>query len=206
MLFVLFSLQTLISDLDKLLACDNNFLLGFWTNASRAWADDSVTPGETSLLGFNALNQITSWGPTLQINDYAAKNGWSGLVGDYYGKRWGLYIEALINATATGVPPDWDAFGALASAFEENWGQTNALTTFPTAASGTKPTAAVAAALAKYAPLSPGPSWTAIVNTDAVAPPPGPWPSVWTKLGDNVVAIGSDCPFLVHVRKCCVLG
>lgn len=188
----------LIVDLDALLAADANFLLGFWLNASRAWAD-AGTPGEAELLGFNALNQITSWGPSLQINDYAAKNGWSGLVSGYYRARWALFGTYLVNATVTGAPPDWDAFATAANALEEGWGGANALADFPTSASGAKPSALAAAALSKYAPPTPGAGWTAVPDTDAANPPPGPWPAVWSKLGDNVVAIGNDCPFLVHV-------
>ena len=145
------------------------------------------------------LSQITSWCPTLQINDYAAKNGWSGLVESYYLARWSLYGSYLVNATITGIPPDWGAFSTAADALEVGWGSANALVDFPTAASGAPPSTTAAAVLAKYAPVAPGPGWTAYPNTDAANPPPGPWPSVWTKLGDNVVAIGPDCPFLVHV-------
>lgn len=33
-------------------------------------------------------------GPSGQINDYAAKH-WQGLMGDYYGDRWDLWISYL---------------------------------------------------------------------------------------------------------------
>lgn len=44
-----------------LLAADPNFLLGFWTESARAWANASLA-GEEQLLLFNALNQVSSRG------------------------------------------------------------------------------------------------------------------------------------------------
>jgi len=78
--------QGLILDLDALLAADANFLLGFWLNASRGVGLRRGALGAAAL-GFNALNQITSWGPSLQINDHAAKNGVSSDAGPAAGGR-----------------------------------------------------------------------------------------------------------------------
>lgn len=50
---------------------------------------------------FNARNQVTLWGPTGQINDYAAKH-WQGLMGDYYGRRWKLFVSYLLDVRGTG--------------------------------------------------------------------------------------------------------
>jgi len=55
------------------------------------------------LLRFNSLNQITLWGPTGEIIDYATKQ-WSGLVSNYYKPRWVLFISHLNDSLATGKP------------------------------------------------------------------------------------------------------
>ncbi|XP_048255623.1 alpha-N-acetylglucosaminidase-like [Haliotis rufescens] len=87
----------LLSDLDTLLATDVHFLLGAWTgdaarHFSSAW--------EKALYDFNSRNQVTLWGPTGQIMDYACKM-WSGLINRYYKPRWQLFINTLINCTQT---------------------------------------------------------------------------------------------------------
>lgn len=46
--------------MDKLLGSNINFLLGNWVEGAVAWAKD---PSEIPGLRFNALNQITLWGP-----------------------------------------------------------------------------------------------------------------------------------------------
>ena len=81
----------LIADVDKLLGTNTNYLLGHWIATARAMG---TTAADQNLLEFNARNQITLWGPTGQINDYAAK-AWNGLVGDYYKGRWSLFIGML---------------------------------------------------------------------------------------------------------------
>lgn len=94
--------------MDKLLGSNINFLLGNWVEGAVAWAKD---PSEIPGLRFNALNQITLWGPDGQstcvlcstrfahlqtVNDYAAKH-WSELVGDYYFGRWSLLLDRLLG-------------------------------------------------------------------------------------------------------------
>jgi len=73
----------LIIDLDNLLGTNINYLLGQWLADAQSWAQ---TPFERDLNQFNALNQLTLWGPNGEINDYAAKE-WSGLVKSYYLER-----------------------------------------------------------------------------------------------------------------------
>ena len=54
----------------------------------------SKNPEEKSFYEFNACNQVTLWGPDGQLLDYAAKQ-WSGLISQYYGKRWELFFDTL---------------------------------------------------------------------------------------------------------------
>lgn len=81
----------LLNDLDLLLATHNDFLLGNFLEAAKARAFDDA---ERKQLEFNARNQITLWGPSGQINDYATKQ-WSGIVKDYFRPRWSLFFDQL---------------------------------------------------------------------------------------------------------------
>merc|ERR1712154_163745 len=45
---------------------------------------------------YNARNQLTVWGPTGQIMDYATKQ-WSGLIADYCQARWEFFSKWLVN-------------------------------------------------------------------------------------------------------------
>jgi len=89
----------LIDDYDRVLSTDTNFMLGQWIAWARTWG---ASDAEKDWLEFNARNQITLWGPTGQINDYAKKD-WGGLVRGYYKKRWNVCIEQ-----AKTQAPTWD--------------------------------------------------------------------------------------------------
>ncbi|XP_046550254.1 alpha-N-acetylglucosaminidase-like [Haliotis rubra] len=97
----------LLSDLDTLLATDVHFLLGTWTSdAARHFS----TPQEKALYDYNSRNQVTLWGPSGQIMDYACKM-WSGLINRYYKPRWQLFINTLINCTETKTTFDSGVYG-----------------------------------------------------------------------------------------------
>lgn len=99
-------LLTLISDWDRLLATHEAFLLGTWLEDAKLWANDT---GEEQLYNFNARNQLTLWGPSGQIDDYAAKN-WAGLVGGYYSPRWQLLTDYMSSSIESGLPFDIEAY------------------------------------------------------------------------------------------------
>ncbi|KAK9320025.1 tim-barrel domain-containing protein [Lipomyces orientalis] len=77
---------------DSVLYTDVNFLLGSWIARARALADGNDTIAD--YYEFEARNQITLWGPTGQINNYASKQ-WGGLVGSYYLPQWQMFVETL---------------------------------------------------------------------------------------------------------------
>ncbi|XP_046550249.1 alpha-N-acetylglucosaminidase-like isoform X2 [Haliotis rubra] len=121
----------LLSDLDTLLASDGHFLLGKWTEAARKF---SLDVNDTILYDLNSRNQVTLWGPTGQIRDYAAKQ-WSGLINKYYKPRWQLFVDSLVNSTKTGKPfnnveYDQAAFSTVELPFS------NDHTSFPTTVTG----------------------------------------------------------------------
>lgn len=105
---------TLLTDLDDVLVASNNshFSLASWFASAQRWAavnetDSTYSIGAnetqaqiTSYYEYNALNQVTLWGPTGQINDYASKQ-WAGLVGGYYRQRWQLFMDFTLNSTTS---------------------------------------------------------------------------------------------------------
>ena len=64
------TILSLIEDWDALLNTNVHFLLGPWIRDARQWGE---TVEEQDWLEFNARNQITLWGPTGEIADYASK-------------------------------------------------------------------------------------------------------------------------------------
>ncbi|XP_063708712.1 alpha-N-acetylglucosaminidase-like [Culicoides brevitarsis] len=83
----------MISDMDRILSCNENFLLGTWLEKATS------IPGDEN--EYNARNQITLWGPRGEISNYAMKQ-WAGLVQDYVYPRWKLFWDELNKAIDEG--------------------------------------------------------------------------------------------------------
>jgi alpha-N-acetylglucosaminidase len=107
----------LIRDLDELLATNEEFLLGRWTEDATRWG---ATDAERAKLEWNARNIITRWGPGPALPDYAWKE-WSGLLTGYYGKRWEIFFRRQQEALDSGKPFDQGACRAEIARFEEAW-------------------------------------------------------------------------------------
>ncbi|KAF7561562.1 hypothetical protein G7046_g2577 [Stylonectria norvegica] len=86
-------ISELLAALDSVLATDKSFRLSTWTDAARASANDTKM---ADFFEYNARNQLTLWGPTGQIRDYASKQ-WAGLVGDFYLPRWQRFVDYLLD-------------------------------------------------------------------------------------------------------------
>lgn len=84
----------LLDDLDSLLGTHKDFLLGTFLEGAKALASNEA---ERKRFEFNARNQITLWGPSGQIVDYATKQ-WNGIVKDYFQPRWLLFFKELQNS------------------------------------------------------------------------------------------------------------
>lgn len=124
------ALIQILSDIDTILATNQNYLLGVWTERARSWATNE---DEKRLYEFNARNQITLWGPNGEINDYASKE-WAGLVGTYYRPRWQIFVAYLFDSITKGTVIDPSKYAADLLLWEQRWNnQTNA---FPSQASG----------------------------------------------------------------------
>lgn len=130
----------LLSDLDSLLLNSGvpYFSLSTWIGKARAWAmpetgnssshiSNVTAPSQTAALyEYNARNQITLWGPTGEITDYASRQ-WGGLIGSYYLRRWGLFINHTKPISGIGSAAPWngenEALSSALLAFEEHWNQ-----------------------------------------------------------------------------------
>ncbi|KAI8024740.1 Alpha-N-acetylglucosaminidase [Camellia lanceoleosa] len=91
--------KQLIKDIDKLLAADDNFLLGTWLESAKKLA---LNPSEMRQYEWNARTQVTMWFDTTKSNqsklhDYANKF-WSGLLEGYYLPRASTYFSHLLNS------------------------------------------------------------------------------------------------------------
>lgn len=111
-------LLDLIGELDELLATRRELLLGRWEADASRWA---TTEEELYLYQWNARNQITLWGDRDSVlHEYAHKQ-WSGLMRDFYGARWRLFVEHLDAALAANKPFDEAGFEKFIRQWEETW-------------------------------------------------------------------------------------
>lgn len=114
---------TLINDVDRLLATNEDFMLGRWTSLARSNAGSGVAPSWSypnyadagynadftsgaDWTEWNARKLITTWGYTAQCNtgrlrDYSQRE-WSGLLKDFYLPRWQKYFTQLKSGTNIG--------------------------------------------------------------------------------------------------------
>lgn len=83
----------LMDDMDKLLGCRTEFLLGKWIADARKMG---TTTQEKDYFEQNARNILTSWSMENNyphLNDYACRQ-WNGLIKGLYIPRWKAYFEA----------------------------------------------------------------------------------------------------------------
>jgi alpha-N-acetylglucosaminidase len=92
----------LIRDLDELTGTRREWLLGVWLTDARSWGS---TPAEKDLCERNARELLTTWTRSDNITDYANRQ-WNGLLGDFYYHRWAMWLDALNDSLARGVPLD----------------------------------------------------------------------------------------------------
>jgi alpha-N-acetylglucosaminidase len=111
-------MNTLILDIDRLLACDDQFLLGTWLEDAKRW---SKTDWERKHYEWNARTLITLWGPSFRLDDYA-KRQWAGMFRDYYARRWQLFCEELDKSLAANKEWDAEAFNDKLFEFQSAWG------------------------------------------------------------------------------------
>ncbi|BFY99943.1 hypothetical protein BsWGS_02983 [Bradybaena similaris] len=101
------ALTSLLTDMDILLASNEHFLVGHWIADAKSWANST---NDSLLFEYNARNQITLWGPSGEIHDYASKQ-WSGVTADYYIPRWQFFTQWLIQLIQNDTEWDDNVFG-----------------------------------------------------------------------------------------------
>lgn len=112
----------LIRDIDRLLATDDNFLLGTWLESAKSLASN---PREIRQYEWNARTQITMWFDTTETNqsklhDYANKF-WSGLLEDYYLPRASTYFDHLGKALRENGTFNLDAWRREWISYSNKW-------------------------------------------------------------------------------------
>src|SRR5439155_5496019 len=90
----------LIRDMDELAGTRREFLLGTWLSEARSWG---ATPSEQDQCERNARELLTVWTDLDNITDYSNRQ-WNGLLGEFYFHRWQMWLEALNDSLARGVP------------------------------------------------------------------------------------------------------
>jgi len=108
----------LITDMDKLLATQKDFLLGTWLNGARRWG---TTVEEKNLYEKNARNLITLWGDkNSTLREYSCRQ-WSGLLNGFYKKRWERFFAYVIDQMKNHQPVDEKVFDNRIKEWEWNW-------------------------------------------------------------------------------------
>jgi alpha-N-acetylglucosaminidase len=113
-------MMQIIHDMDALLATNSSFLLGKWINDARAMGGNEA---EKQYFEHDARLILATWGQEgSELTDYANRN-LSGMLNDYYGKRWAMFIADVTTAVKTNKAFDQKAFDKKSNAFEWNWSQ-----------------------------------------------------------------------------------
>jgi alpha-N-acetylglucosaminidase len=108
----------IITDLDSLLATRKDFLLGQWISDARSFGNSS---DEKALYELNARDLITLWGDANSpLHEYSCRQ-WSGLLNDFYKRRWQKFFEMTTNSLESGKEFDPVAFGKYISNWEWQW-------------------------------------------------------------------------------------
>ena len=90
----------LLKDVDLLLRTRSEFNFNKWITQARSWGD---TEEEKNLLERDASSLVTIWGADgdSHIFDYSWRE-WTGLIGNYYLKRWEMFYSMLSDCLNEG--------------------------------------------------------------------------------------------------------
>jgi alpha-N-acetylglucosaminidase len=109
------NLTSLLTTLDTVLSTNPAFSLSTWISAARSLTSNTTI---ANFYEYNARNQITLWGPTGQIDDYASKS-WGGLVSGYYIPRWEIFVNYLMGTEVAAY--NTTTLNALLLQWGETW-------------------------------------------------------------------------------------
>lgn len=138
-------MDELINDIDRQLATNSEFLLGAWLERAKRWGH---TQDEKKQYEWNARKIISVWAFDGELNDYAAKQ-WSGMMRDYYGRRWRHFYKSIDKSLADGTKWDSRHYTDDLLRLQEDW--TRETTAFPAHTSAEDPVVVAKSLYEKYA-------------------------------------------------------
>ncbi|MEZ7507875.1 alpha-N-acetylglucosaminidase [Cloacibacterium sp. Arc13] len=110
----------IIHDIDELLASNPNYLVGKWIADARAMTDIEQ---EKAYYERDARKIISVWGEKgRDLNDYANRSV-AGLMKDYYGGRWKIFIDEAILAVEQGRNADEKLILERVNQFSWDWSE-----------------------------------------------------------------------------------
>lgn len=110
----------LIYDIDELLASNQNYLVGKWIEEAKAMTD---IPNEKAYYEKDARKIITVWGEkSRDLNDYGNRSI-AGLMKDYYGGRWKIFIDESMKAVENNNPADEKEILEKVNQFSWDWSE-----------------------------------------------------------------------------------
>ena len=110
----------IIDDIDELLASNPNYLVGKWIADARAMTDIEQ---EKAYYERDARKIISVWGEKgRDLNDYANRSV-AGLMKDYYGGRWKIFIDEAILAVEQGRNADEQLILERVNQFSWDWSE-----------------------------------------------------------------------------------
>jgi alpha-N-acetylglucosaminidase len=109
----------LIDDLDRLMATQQNFLLGKWITDARSQGENQ---DEKDLYELNARNLLTLWHGKehVTLQDYANRH-WSGLLKSFYKPRWERFFSYARKKLEQQKEMDMETFGRELRDWEWEW-------------------------------------------------------------------------------------
>ena len=108
--------ETLIKAIDTLIGTQQESLAS-WTADAASYAGN---PADAREYVREARLQVTLWGGTGSLHDYASK-AWQGLYADFYLLRWTQFFDALRASAVTGIAFDQAAVLTRLSVWEQDW-------------------------------------------------------------------------------------
>jgi alpha-N-acetylglucosaminidase len=121
----------LINDIDELLATNKNYLVGTWIEEAKAMTDIA---SEKHYYEKDARKIITVWGEKgRDLNDYGNRSI-AGLMQDFYGKRWEIFIKDAISAVENNKTLDEKETLKKVNDYAWNWSEAQNL--YPTKPKG----------------------------------------------------------------------
>jgi alpha-N-acetylglucosaminidase len=112
----------IINDMDALLATNNNSLVGDWIETAKTFAANEQ---EKKYYEQDARKIITVWGQKgRSLTDYANRSI-AGLMKDYYGGRWKMFVDEITSCVKNNKNYDEKIFLKKMEDFEENWAESN---------------------------------------------------------------------------------